>query len=340
MSQINFMTIGSDRFYSFINFSTRQLLKLYPKSKFYIYDWGMKPNHKEILRKHPNTELIEWFEKLDWENGYQKITEEFIGFFPPIDTLEQRKKEYLFSQKPVCMLDCAKRIKENLIFLDGDAFIINRIDDVFKLDFDIGVTVRSEDELINSKKLGIIGAINVGVLFFKMSSERLQNFLEEWIKKIESSRRIWVEQTTLTIMIEKENINIFDKQFCQGIINTTGETFKIQTFPCEIYNLYRLKDKFEKNKVKILHFKGRTARKKIKQIIAEIKMNYFLPKLLKIFPTFIRRIIYNIIVPKVIIEFYAKPKKIKSIMDYIVRNLRINKVSISLKRLKIQLSIN
>ncbi|MFX0132102.1 MAG: FkbM family methyltransferase [Candidatus Hodarchaeota archaeon] len=267
------MTIGGNRFYKFIKFSARQLLKLYPENSFYVYDWDFTKRQREILLKDfPNVEVVNWQDLLDKENGYKMIAENFEGYFPPnIDVLSQKKKEYLFREKVICILDCARRINENLIFLDGDAFLINKIDEILEDDFDIGITLRDKDEIKRGNEIGAIGDINVGVLFFMMNSDKIQLFIRKWINEINKSKHCWIEQTTLNLMFKEQIPSLYDKEYNIGKFQVNGSVFKIKTFPCRIYNLYRMDNGFDLERTKILHFKGRMREDYVKKLIKKMK---------------------------------------------------------------------
>lgn len=273
MKEINFMTIGGDKFYKFIKFSANQLYKLYPKSMFYVYDWDFTKRQIETLHwNFPNVKVIQWQDFLNKENGYKIITEEFEGYFPQnIDVLSQRKKEYLFREKAICISDCAKRIDENLIFLDGDAFLINKIDEIIEDNFDIGITLRDKDEIEKGNKLGTIGDINVGVLFFMMSSDDMQLFMKKWIDEINKSKRCWIEQSTLNLMLKEQIPDLYDEDYNTGNYYLNNSVFKIKTFPCRFYNLYRMDDGFDLERTKILHFKGRMREEYVKELVKKMK---------------------------------------------------------------------
>ena len=92
----------------------------------------MESNLKKI-KTYPNTIIIDWTDKLEREHGYKTIKKIYDGYLPLKDA--GRKKEYLLNQKPACMLDCAKRVKENLIFFDGDIRLQKQILKIYFLKF-------------------------------------------------------------------------------------------------------------------------------------------------------------------------------------------------------------
>ena len=60
------------------------------------------------------------------------------------------------------------RVEGNIIWIDDDAVVINRFDEVFGSEFDIGVTLRSKYD----ERKQEISPLNAGVLFFNTSSEK------------------------------------------------------------------------------------------------------------------------------------------------------------------------
>jgi len=313
MREINFITYADKNYFPYVNLSVKQLVKFYPNCKFYIYDWGFTPSQRKILESSPITILIDWYNKIDWENGYKKIPEEFeIGYNWPKNDLSWRHKEYLWSQVPFCILDCSKRIRENLFVIDGDAFLINKIDEVLEDDFDIGVTLRPKKIFEKIRKMGFEAELNIAVIFFKIDSKRIQIFIEEWIKEMELFKRGFVSQSSFIMLIKKRNQEILTKYYNEGIIRISNVDFKIKTFPVVIYGLSKFNKGYDDKKVKILHIKG-ILREKILQTIKQIKFYLYITKVLKIFPNFIRTRITKIVKLNELAFFLINSNKIKRI---------------------------
>lgn len=122
--------------------------------------------------------------------------------------------------------------KEDFAFLDSDCFVNDRFDEVFKENFNIGVTG---------------DVINAGVLFFKFAP-RLNSLIDEWMDSSTKSEGILSEQHSLQKMHQK---------------------YRFTVFPQSKYNCYigfrepfcKHKEKIKwieliKNKPKIIHFQG------------------------------------------------------------------------------------
>jgi len=323
MESFNFITVGSNLFYHLINYSTKLLLKIYPNSKLFIYDWGMTQRQKKVLESYPNTVLIDWTENLKKvEYDKIKLNKNLYG-----DSLKSKEYEYLFTQKSICMLDCSKRIKKNLIYIDGDAFVINDIDELLDYDFDIGVTVRLDDKIIKlSRNLGIKTYINAGVIFFKTDSNKIQLFLNEWIEEIKDTSGFWLDQTALNNLISKADKKIFSKDYCEGILRISNTEIKIKTFPCEIYNKIEMKKGFNPKYTKILHFRasqhGYVNIERIKEIIKEFRLGPFYFYFLKLFPVFIRKLVKEIFNIYFLSKFLNNPFRIRHWLYEILRPIK------------------
>ncbi len=305
MKELNFMTIGDKNYFPIINYALKKLALFYPTCKFFIYDWGFTTEQKNILYSYPITVLIDWKDNLDKQNGYKEVISKYYGYNPDGDI---RKHEYMLMQKPHCMLDCSKRIKENLIFIDGDATLINPINELFEDGFDIGVTINSYVDIERAAKMGIKSPLNSGVLFFTTHSKKIQLFIQEWIDQIKITRRVWIEQTALSLLIEKHNPDIFKKCKKNGNIKINNIDINIRILLFERYNFYKLEKGFDLNKTKIIHLKGRIP--KLNRVIRKFKLSYFFPRFIKILPKFIQVKINQFIDLRTLADFLYQTKKI------------------------------
>ena len=275
MPDINFITIGDKNYFGFINHSLKRTMSYYPYCKFYVYDWGFTEKQKKIINSYPITILIDWTHKIDKEEGYKSIKVKYKGYQPSSDF---RKYEYIWNQKPICILDCAKRVKENLIYLDGDAFLINPIDEIFEQHFDIGVTLNSKREFEKAKKYNYISPLNAGVLFFICDSKSIQLFIQEWLNQIKITKRIWIEQTALSLLLEKNNKGIFSRAENTGIVITPDKKLKVKIFPSRVYNAHLLYQGFDLSQTKILHI---IRRNNLKEIKIAFKIGFIYNNILK-----------------------------------------------------------
>ncbi|MFC1926555.1 hypothetical protein ACFLWV_02260 [Chloroflexota bacterium] len=278
---MDFVTIGDNKFFHTIDFSARQIKRFYPDSKLYIYDWGFTAEQAKKLSDNGNTEVIDWKDKLKFEDvrerflnieleanfDHKKDWKYYVKRYVLNDadfvaTREKRienraRREYLLCQKPKCFLDCAKYIKNGITFLDGDAFLVNKIDELLEEDFDIGVTLRRAGEIERAKVMNVIRNLNSGVIFFKLDSRRMQIFIERWLKLIEERNDSLLEQTALDILVQEIGDNIYDKLYNTGYLELDKEQrVKIKILPCEKYNYNWVESGYDIKNNKILHLKS------------------------------------------------------------------------------------
>lgn len=305
------MTICNDEFFKFAKFSVKKILKFYPNSKIYLYDWGLSSYSKQKFREiGSNIEIIDWTQKIDWENGYKTIKyAENVPFKKP-------KREYLWNQKPLCILDCVGRINENLIYIDADAFLIKKLNGLFKTKFDIGVTAIINKEILKKKEDIVMDShINAGVLFFLADSEKVKLFIKEWIKEINKTHCYLAEQTALIKIIERDNVTILDEYFNEGIVNISGNQFKVKILPYYIYNYHEIEHLYDYTEAKIVHIFYRGVRK-LPQLICEYRLNYFFLKFLRIIPKRIHNKFNYIQNLNIIASFLVQPGKIQKILIF------------------------
>ena len=60
MKEINFITIGDNNYFGFVNHSVKKTMLFYPNCKFYIYDWGFTDKQRKILSSYPITIIVNW----------------------------------------------------------------------------------------------------------------------------------------------------------------------------------------------------------------------------------------------------------------------------------------
>ena len=53
-----------------------------------------------------------------------------VEYANPEEIENARQREQNYAQKPFCLLDCLRRSGSRLIYLDGDAFLVNQINDL------------------------------------------------------------------------------------------------------------------------------------------------------------------------------------------------------------------
>jgi len=285
----DFLTIGDKKYFDIISLSVNQINKIYPNAKTFIYDWGFDNKQKEILKNKKNVILLSWNKLfLDVNVTFTSLLQKlkivygirinnirtFLSFlkkkkYSKDQYSEFIKRQILFANKVFVFLDHAKKNKQNFVFLDGDACVINRFDELLADNFDIGVTLRRKSEI--NLKFGECVALNSGVIFFFGSANKNEKFIKLWLKKTLSIKEPWVEQTALSRMLLEVDPYIFNDYYKVVALNSNNERINVKVLPCEIYNYNWIEEGFNPKIQKILHFKsGRHIRKIFDETIAKI----------------------------------------------------------------------
>jgi hypothetical protein len=160
--------------------------------------------------------------------------------------------------KPELILKTMYTTDMPIAWIDGDATLIDSIDEVFEDDsYDVGITVRPPRK---NKKTHYI---NAGVLFFKNRIES-KLFLEDWIDAMppmpdldtEFKPKNYSDQQTLEEELLLPNIEgpLWDQI---GSVHTVHGA-RVKLFPCATYNnFWCMKAPVQPpNGAKIIHFKG------------------------------------------------------------------------------------
>lgn len=161
------------------------------------------------------------------------------------EVIEGYKSKALF--KPAMVKSCLEQHQELTVYVDGDAELLDCIDEVDSGDYDIGVTVRDKLELESEwhqTHFEIVKYVNAGVIFFN-ATPATARFLDEW------------ERITQEVGNDQMALN---KLTCRDHYPTVGsiETIngvRVKYFSCLKYNFYYFGEKNPSN-VKIMHFKG------------------------------------------------------------------------------------
>lgn len=118
----------------------------------------------------------------------------------------------------------------HLVWLDADAFLLDRIDEVFTDDYEMGVTERDPWEIARYQHDPRVGSINSGVLFLRRWPGA-ETFLDEW------------EQLATACNLEQQALNQLVRQ----------KQVRVKRFPCRIYNNYYFDGR---GTPKVIHYKG------------------------------------------------------------------------------------
>jgi hypothetical protein len=154
---------------------------------------------------------------------------------------------YRMYKKPFCMLDALQKVGRPLVYLDADAFLIQRLDDFDG--FDVGVMLREPREDLSFP-------LNSGVLIFR--TRQALPFVQMWIAEMEENPHYQMEQRPLNTLIQKNWPTVLSSydatQYYALDYQTKGEAHGITVagLPTCYYNNYTLRN------VRIVHMKAQS----------------------------------------------------------------------------------
>lgn len=287
----SFVTIGDSNYFLSVAISAIQAEKFHPDCRFGVYDWGFSSKEREFFLTRQNVDLIDWsqgFVGVPFPDGFLKALERWMCERRPLgpsvfEIFKQpnKRREWLFAQKPYCLLDWASRQGTgNFIFLDGDAFIVQSVNELQTMPADIGVTLRRQNEL--DFRYGSCSVLNAGVIAFVGGSAKNIGFIEVWIDKMNRINERWIEQTALTRLI----FGYIDSNLVKPntFVSLTRDTQRwcISILDCEDFNFNWIEEGVDPQKNKVVHFKGgRHSGKRFSELACAIGMREELEEVMK-----------------------------------------------------------
>ena len=180
------------------------------------------------------------------ELGYTSLVYDMgnLGIGEPF-TIKNVTSNALF--KPVLIKDCMEKHDDIVVYIDGDAQLVDSIDEIAEDDYDIGVTLREYSEIDNEwyrRNFEWTKFVNAGVIFFK-PTEATKKFLDVWHK---ATDEVGDDQVALNRLACPDTY-----PEAGSIVNMQG--VRVKFFPCKHYNYYYFKQGLVDN-IKIMHFKG------------------------------------------------------------------------------------
>lgn len=264
---MRFVTMGDDKYFRTVLLSIRQSARFYPGRRFLLYDWGFNDSQLEQLRTLPGVEIRDWRDRLV-DAG---------RIFPPRSTLRtfikkhllrdpdlriplaQWQKELLLDEKCYCLLDAAGRLDSPFLFLDADAFLVNRVDELYGPETDLIVTLRPQREIEAARRRGSVGDLNSGVIGFGGDRDKHLALITEWIKEmhiLNLRRHLLSEQTALARLILKADPGAFRQPEGRVELRIGESTIRCRIVPTERYNYNAVENGFDPEANRILHLKS------------------------------------------------------------------------------------
>lgn len=273
MSEIapNFVTQTHEGRADVVAANAAAIERLYPEGQFFVYDGGLSEASRERLASFDTTVVVDWRHEADYaaqegalaahladveskirDNTYlAHLYEEVLGF--DFTYSEVERWNFYMRQKPRSILDLTDRVAGNIVWLDDDAIVANRFDEVFDVEFDVGVTLRSQYDQVKEG----LSALNAGVLFFNTSSDAIRAFVTTWLQTIDEMELTkHREQDALSKLVRKADPQLYDEYYAAGDLTVDGTDLTVRTFPCHRYNFRNFKGGIEPDVNKIFHFHG------------------------------------------------------------------------------------
>ena len=149
--------------------------------------------------------------------------------------------------KPALVKKCIQEHDDLVVYIDGDAELRDRIDEIATDDYDVGVTVRDPIEMQGDwyeEYFDIVKYVNAGVIFFNPGAAT-SRFLDRWETLTEQVGNDQMALNKLTCADHRPEIGSID--VIDGV--------RIKYFPCLQYNFYYFEEKYPLG-AKILNYKG------------------------------------------------------------------------------------
>lgn len=286
---VSFFLIADENFKTPIEKSLNLLKQLYPKSTIYLYDWGLEPETASAFKKqHPLLEIIDWRARMQARRKNltppfkreltnmilshellfhkNKIKKTLVYFYLRFFNTQRLKKridfENIIIEKLHAAVDCSKRAgKHFVMWLDADAFLTQRIDELIDPKYDFYLTNRRASEIRLTENN--CSALNTGVMVWGPNERARTKFLSFWADEAEKCREYIRDQTSFVRIVQPYAGSALEKDnssFNMNIDKNTSLAFKI--VPCEIYNFNWIEELLnsgispDKSSPKVLHFKG------------------------------------------------------------------------------------
>lgn len=268
--------MADEKFIEPLRISVSQIRRLYPESTFYIYDVGLSEgSRKELEQNHKNVRIIKWtLQYLPVQITYSRnfvgmkgvgILMDYISSFfgnhqylRLRSLIKQSHIEVFFQNKLAIIKHHNDTSKQPFIFLDADAFLIDKIDELFDGSFELGVTLRRKaerDASFNNCRL-----LNVGVMLFLGTYKKNKTLIDEWYTRARTTTELYSEQTSLTRLLLQADQTILTKINTKKKISfSNNQTITVNVLDCNVYNfswIEELNTREDLSGIKILHFKN------------------------------------------------------------------------------------
>ncbi|HEY7241848.1 MAG TPA: hypothetical protein VH600_21940 [Burkholderiales bacterium] len=180
-------------------------------------------------------------------------------------TLKTRRMLRLYAQKPYVIARTLRASPNNLVFIDADAIVLKRLDEVFDLDFDMALTAEAPQDVVvgpwppecTERPSYPHIAINVGVMFVR-HSPRMHPLLDAWIREMETVQHLSIEQTALAHLIYRLAPDFYQGHYRAHTLGLDGGEATVMALPMPRYNFLKMRmtDRGFAPEVHVAHFAG------------------------------------------------------------------------------------
>lgn len=273
---LSFVTQGDELFSLPLRCLASTVGRHHPEATLYVYDGGLTNETRAELAAADVVEIVDWRDEASYDPGaterwrlraedaiqanqaLRHVIEKRIGYG---FLATRRRKDFYMQLKQATMLDCANRVDGPLVWIDSDAVLLDRLDEVLDADFDVGITSRPKIESAHmNRHLDTADSydLNAGVVVFNCSPSTARDFVEAWIDEIDALPLTTDrEQTALVNLCRRTETDVFGAFHDTAEIDLGGATATLCNLPGPVYNHTNLQSGIDPDDQKILHFKGR-----------------------------------------------------------------------------------
>ena len=284
--QLTFVFIGTENYHFMIKKNIELLRRLYPRSPIIIYDWGDGQGHASTTKFAKDVEVIDWSKRVfdTWhfmeiygedrriEIGKtynsrmtggisRRLNKFFLKRFPKSTKARAAierglRYENLLLHKSYNLLECSQVLSgERFFLLDADAYIVERIDEIYDKDPD--VIVPMIDPSIHKWDYNDCHGLSTGVIGFGGNNKARELFLKTWYEAIMRNDEWLRELAAMNRMILDLHPCLFNT-WGMNNINIDGEKIGVRTVENNVYNcIFNYQDTPPNfDRAKILHLAG------------------------------------------------------------------------------------
>jgi len=295
---IDFICMANDGYARWIELCVRAIERRQPGSAIYLYDLSESPdsalrrafNGRGAVRytHFPPREWAApaWVDRMDFQfiwplwdlresiKLYSRKLRILLGgrrhenwmLDKAAHVVKTRRVLRLYAQKPYVIARTLEASPNDLVFIDADAIVLKRLDEVFDLEFDMALTAEAPQDVVvgpwppecTERPAYPHIAINVGVMFVR-HSPRMRPLLDAWIREMEAVHHLSIEQTALAQLIYRLAPQFYEGHYRTHILELDGGArASVLALPMPRYNFLKVRpaDRGFGPEVHVAHFAG------------------------------------------------------------------------------------